>query len=92
MPPSVDVWIAHEGLLDDPAVAARLVSLLAPDELERRNRMATESGRRQQLLARALQREVLSRYLPRYRAARLALRARRVRPAFTGAALRCRAG
>ena len=64
MPPSVDVWIAHERLLDDPAVAARLVSLLAPDELERRNRMATESGRRQQLLARALQREVLSRCLP----------------------------
>jgi 4'-phosphopantetheinyl transferase len=65
MPPSVDVWIAHEGLLDDPVVTAHLVSLLAPDELERRNRMATESGRRQQLLARALQREVLSRYLPR---------------------------
>jgi 4'-phosphopantetheinyl transferase len=65
MPSSVDVWIAHEGLLDDPAVTARLASLLAPDELERRNRMATESGRRQQLLARALQREVLSRYVPR---------------------------
>jgi 4'-phosphopantetheinyl transferase len=65
MPPSVDVWIANERLLDDPAVAARLVSLLAPDELERRDRMATEGGRRQQLLARALQREVLSRYLPR---------------------------
>jgi 4'-phosphopantetheinyl transferase len=64
MPPSVDVWIARERLLDDPAVAARLVSLLAPDELERRNRMATESGRRQQLLARALQREVLSRHVP----------------------------
>ena len=64
MPPSVDVWIAHEGLLDDPALAARLVSLLAPDELERRNRMAQETGRRQQLLARALQREVLSRCEP----------------------------
>jgi 4'-phosphopantetheinyl transferase len=65
MPPSVDVWIAHERQLDDPAVAARLVSLLAPDELERRDRMATESGQRQQLLARALQRAVLSRYVPR---------------------------
>ncbi len=65
MPPSVDVWLAREGLLDDRALAARLVSLLAPEELERRNRMATESGRRQQLLARALQREVLSRHEPR---------------------------
>lgn len=64
MAPCVDVWIAPEGLLDDAALAARLVSLLAPDELERRNRMAQETGRRQQLLARALQREVLSRYEP----------------------------
>jgi 4'-phosphopantetheinyl transferase len=65
MPPTVDVWIAHEGLLDDAALAARLLSLLAPEELERRNRMALETGRRQQLLARALQRELLSRYEPR---------------------------
>ena len=64
MPGSVDVWFAHEALLDQPQVAARLVSLLDADERARRDRMAHEGGRRQQLLARAMQREVLSRYEP----------------------------
>jgi 4'-phosphopantetheinyl transferase len=62
--PAVDVWIAREALLDDAALAARLEALLAPDELERRDRMARDSGRRQQLLTRALQREVLSHHAP----------------------------
>jgi 4'-phosphopantetheinyl transferase len=61
----VDVWIAPESLLDDAGRARRLESLLTPDELERRDRMAMESGRRQQLLTRALQREVLSHHAPR---------------------------
>ncbi len=64
MPGPVDVWFAHEALLDDARVAARLEGLLDADERARRDRMAHESGRRQQLLARAMQRDVLSRYEP----------------------------
>lgn len=60
----VDVWFAPEALLDEAGVAARLASLLAPDERARYERMAHEGGRRQQLLARGMQREVLSRYEP----------------------------
>src|SRR4051812_26809730 len=60
----VDVWFAREALLDDARVGARLVGLLDADERARCDRMAHESGRRQQLLARAMQREVLSRYEP----------------------------
>jgi len=63
-PPVVDVWIARDSLLDAPAVGECLARLLAPDERERRDRMAFESGRRQQLLTRAMQREVLSRCAP----------------------------
>ena len=64
MPGPVDVWFAHETLLDDARLAARLATLLDADERARRDRMAHESGRRQQLLARAMQRELLSRYVP----------------------------
>lgn len=64
MPGPVDVWFAPETLLDDAGVAAHLAMRLDPDERARHDRMAHESGRRQQLLARALQREVLSRYQP----------------------------
>jgi len=64
MPGPVDLWFAHEALLDDAQVAARLAALLDADERARHDRMAHESGRRQQLLARAMQREVLSRYQP----------------------------
>ena len=64
MPGPVDVWFAREALLDEPRVAARLASLLDPEEHARRDRMAHEGGRRQQLLARAMQREVLSHYEP----------------------------
>jgi 4'-phosphopantetheinyl transferase len=64
MSSGVDVWIAAERLLDDVALRGRLSALLSTDELERHDRMAFEAGRRQQLLARALQREVLSRHAP----------------------------
>ncbi len=56
------MWFAHERLLDDASVSARLDALLAPDERERRDRMKFERGRRQQLLTRGMLREVLSRY------------------------------
>ncbi|HEX6395836.1 MAG TPA: 4'-phosphopantetheinyl transferase superfamily protein [Steroidobacteraceae bacterium] len=69
MPGPVEVWFARETLLDDAREAARLATLLDADEHARRNRMAHESGRRRQLLARALQREVLSRYEPAIRPA-----------------------
>jgi 4'-phosphopantetheinyl transferase len=64
MPGPVDLWFAPETLLDDVQLAARLASLLAPEERARHERMAYESGRRQQLLARGMQRELLSRYEP----------------------------
>lgn len=60
MPGPVDVWFAPEALLDDPEVAARLATLLDVDERARHDRITHESGRRQQLLARAMQRAVLS--------------------------------
>jgi 4'-phosphopantetheinyl transferase len=60
----VDVWFAREALLDDAKVATRLAALLSPDERARHDRMAQAGGRRQQLLARGMQREVLSRYRP----------------------------
>lgn len=64
MPGPVELWFAHDALLDDARLAARLEALLGDDERARRDRMANESGRRQQLLARALQRQVLSRCEP----------------------------
>ena len=45
MPGPVDVWFAHEALLDDAELAERLEALLDPDERARRQRMAHESGR-----------------------------------------------
>jgi 4'-phosphopantetheinyl transferase len=64
MPAAVDVWFAHESLLDDAQVATRFAALLDIDERARHDRMAHESGRRQRLLARGLTRELLSRYEP----------------------------
>jgi len=64
MPAAVDAWFARESLLDDAGVAARFEGLLSDAEVLRRNRMAFDSGRRQQLLARGLQRLVLSKYAP----------------------------
>jgi 4'-phosphopantetheinyl transferase len=64
MPGPIDVWFARDALLDDAAVAAHFAALLSPDERARYDRMGTRGGRRQQLLARGLQREVLSHYEP----------------------------
>ncbi|HET9863728.1 MAG TPA: 4'-phosphopantetheinyl transferase superfamily protein [Steroidobacteraceae bacterium] len=61
---AVEVWIARDSLLDAPGVGARLAQLLAPEELARRDRMAFENGKRQQLLTRAMLREALSRSVP----------------------------
>lgn len=62
--PTVDAWFVRESLLDDPDIAARFEGLLSDTEAARRDRMAFDSGRRQQLLARGLQRLVLSKYAP----------------------------
>lgn len=64
MPTAVDAWFVRESLLDDPDVAVRFEGLLSDTEAARRDRMAFDSGRRQQLLARGLQRLVLSKYAP----------------------------
>jgi len=64
MPATVDVWYARESLLDAAGIAARFEALLSPAEAARRDRMAFDSGRRQQLLARGMQRLVLSKYIP----------------------------
>ena len=61
---AIDVWFARETLLDDARVAAQLALLLDSAERARHDRMRTESGRRQQLLARGMQREVLSKCEP----------------------------
>jgi len=58
----VHLWHAHEQLLGDASLGARFDAMLAPDERERRDRMRFEQGRREQLLARGMLREVLSRY------------------------------
>ena len=60
----VNVWIASDRLLDNADHAARFTALLSADERERCDQMKTDSARRQQLLTRALQREVLSRCEP----------------------------
>lgn len=64
MPAPVDAWFARESLLDDAGIAARFEGLLSDAEVVRRDRMAFDSGRRQQLLARGLSRLVLSTYAP----------------------------
>lgn len=64
MPTAVDAWFVRESLLDDPGAAAHFEALLSDAEVARRDRMAFDSGRRQQLLARGLQRLVLSKYAP----------------------------
>jgi 4'-phosphopantetheinyl transferase len=66
MPTAVDAWFVRESLLDDADVAVRLEGLLSDEEAMRRDRMAFDSGRRQQLLARGLQRLVLSKYAPEF--------------------------
>lgn len=61
---AVHVWLAFETLLDDPAKAQRFSALMSDDERAREQRFLVEPARRLHVLARGLQREVLSSYLP----------------------------
>jgi 4'-phosphopantetheinyl transferase len=61
---AVHVWLAFETLLDDPANAERFAALMSEDERARDRRFLAEPPRRLHLLARGMQREVLSSYLP----------------------------
>jgi 4'-phosphopantetheinyl transferase len=60
----VHVWLAFETLLDDPANVERFTALMSDDERARERRFLVEPARRLHLLARGMQREVLSSYLP----------------------------
>ena len=64
MKPGVHVWLAPEALADDPAIAARLQSLLSDEERAQQQRFGADSPRRLHLVARGLQRTVLSRFAP----------------------------
>jgi 4'-phosphopantetheinyl transferase len=61
---AVHVWIARESLADDPAVVARIATLLSPDERDRQARLTAATPRRLDLIARGLQRRMLSRLAP----------------------------
>jgi len=61
---AVHVWFAFETLLDDPANAERFSALMSDNERSRERRLLVEPARRLHRLARGLQREVLSSYLP----------------------------
>ena len=61
---AVHVWLAFETLLDDPANAQRFSMLMSDEERARERRFLVEPARRLHVLARGLQREVLSSYLP----------------------------
>jgi len=60
----VHVWLAFETLLDDPVNARRFSTLMSDDERAREQRFLVQPARRLHVLARGLQREVLSSYLP----------------------------
>jgi len=60
----VHVWLAFESLLDDSANAQRFLAMMSDDERARGQRFLVESARRLHVLARGLQRQVLSTYLP----------------------------
>jgi 4'-phosphopantetheinyl transferase len=61
---AVHVWLAFESLLDDPATAERFTASMSDDERSRERRLVVDPARRLHLLARGVQREVLSSYLP----------------------------
>jgi 4'-phosphopantetheinyl transferase len=63
-PAGVQVWLAPESLADPPASADRLRALLSDAELEQQRAFRAESPRRLHLVARGLQRTVLSRLVP----------------------------
>jgi 4'-phosphopantetheinyl transferase len=62
--PEIHVWLAAESLVDDPATADRLLSLLTDDERRRLREFRADAPRRLHLIARALQRTALSQLVP----------------------------
>ena len=62
---AVHVWLAPESLADDAETAAGFLALLSDDERVRHARFRADTPRRLHLVARGLQRRVLSRYEPR---------------------------
>ena len=60
----VDVWLARDAQWQDPELLAGLPEILSEDERARVARMALPEGKHQQLVTRALTRQVLSHYLP----------------------------
>lgn len=60
----VDLWLARDPQLRDPALRDRLANVLPAEERTRVAGMQFESGRHQQLVTRAMARHVLSNYLP----------------------------
>ncbi len=65
----VDIWLARDGELRDPLLLEGFARILPADDRERVERMQFEAGRHQQLVTRAMAREVLSHYQPDVRAA-----------------------
>jgi 4'-phosphopantetheinyl transferase len=63
-PAGVQVWLAPESLAEEPESAERLRALLSDTELEQQRAFRAESPRRLHLVARGLQRAVLSHLVP----------------------------
>jgi len=63
-PGEVHVWLAREALADDAATVTRFLGILSDEERARLDAYRVESARRLHLVARGIQREVLSRYAP----------------------------
>jgi 4'-phosphopantetheinyl transferase len=60
----IDLWYAFAERAGSPGLLRRYHSLLAADELERRDRLVRERDRRLYVISRALLRTTLSRYAP----------------------------
>jgi 4'-phosphopantetheinyl transferase len=60
----VDLWLARDAQIRDPALLAEYARILSPEETRRVERMQFEAGRHQQLVTRAMVRNVLSHYHP----------------------------
>src|SRR5688572_29712519 len=63
-PSRIDVWLAYDWQLRDPAMLESFSRSLSAEEHARVARMRFPEGRHQQLVTRALARHVLSHYLP----------------------------
>lgn len=60
----VELWLARDPQLREPALLERLARIVSADERARIDGMNYEAGRHQQLVTRAMARSVLSNYLP----------------------------